>query len=156
MKKWVLGKLLKYLCIDYGQVRTGIAVTDGGGHMAFPRCTIHCPPQSPRADFFAKLLDCIAQEKPDALVIGLPLYEDGTESLTTRQVRNFATRLQRRSKLPIYLMPEALSSVEASYDLWESNLRSKKHKDVLDQQAAVRILQSFLAETVTQREQRRL
>ncbi len=126
-------------------MRTGIAVTDEGGHMAFPRCTILCPPQSPRADFFVKLLACIEAEHPSALVVGLPLYLDGNESLTTKQVRNFVARLQRRTPLPIYLMPEALSSEEASSDLWESSLKGKKHKKVLDQQAAVRILQSFLA-----------
>ncbi len=147
---------MKYLCIDYGQVRTGIAVTDGGGHMAFPRCTIHSPPQSVKAAFFTKLLACIEEEQPHALVVGLPLYEDGTESLTTRQVRNFVARLQRRSELPIYLMPELLSSEEARSDLWESNLRGKKHKAVLDQQAAVRILQSFLADSEEQKELRRI
>ncbi len=147
---------MKYLCIDYGLVRTGIAVTDGGGHMAFPRCTIHSPPQSPKADFFAKLLACIEEEQPAALVVGLPLLEDGGESLTTRQVRNFVARLQRRTSLPIYLMPEFLSSEEASSDLWESNLRGKKHKAVLDQQAAVRILQSFLSDTEEKKEQRRV
>ncbi len=146
---------MKYLCIDYGLVRTGIAVTDAGGRMAFPRCTIHCPPQSPRADFFAKLLACIEEEQPTALVVGLPLYLDGNESLTTRQVRNFVARLQRRTSLPIYLMPEALSSEEASSDLWESKLKGKKHKDVLDQQAAVRILQSFLALSPQEKEVQR-
>ncbi len=124
--------------------------------MAFPRCTIHSPPQSLKADFFAKLLACIEEEQPHALVVGLPLYEDGNESLTTKQVRNFVARLQRRCPLPIYLMPELLSSEEASSDLWESQLRGKKHKAVLDQQAAVRILQSFLAETHEQKEQRRV
>ncbi len=124
--------------------------------MAFPRCTIHSPPQSPKADFFVKLLACIEEEQPLALVVGLPLYEDGSESLTTRQVRNFVARLQRRCTLPIYLMPEFLSSEEASSDLWESNLRGKKHKEVLDQQAAVRILQSFLTETEEKKEQRRV
>ncbi len=133
-------------------MRTGIAVTDAGGRMAFPRCTIHCPPQSPRAEFFAKLLSCIEAEQPAALVMGLPLYLDGNESLTTRQVRNFAARLQRRTPLPLYFMPEALSSEEASTDLWESSLKGKKHKDVLDQQAAVRILQSFLALSPEQKE----
>ncbi len=147
---------MKYLCIDYGLVRTGIAVTDGGGHMAFPRCTIHSPPQSPKTAFFDKLLACIQEEEPQALVVGLPLLEDGSESLTTRQVRNFVARLQRRCPLDVYLMPEFLSSEEAQSDLWESQLRGRKHKDVLDQQAAVRILQSFLAETQAQKEQRKV
>ncbi len=134
------------LCIDYGLSRTGIAVTDTGGSMAFPRCTIHSPPQSKRSTFFEKLLAQIEVELPSAIVVGLPLLDDGTDSLTTKQVRNFVERLKRRTTLPIYLMPEFLSSAEASSDLKESTLPSHKHKGVLDQQAAVRILESFLAE----------
>ncbi len=143
---------MKHLCIDYGQVRTGIAVSDAGGCMAFPRCTVTCPAQSKRADFFVKLLAVIEEEKPEAIVIGLPLYLDGNESVTTRQVRNFAARLQRRCALPLFFMPEALSSEEASSDLWESQVRAKKRKDILDQQAAVRILQSFLALSTEEKE----
>lgn len=114
--------------------------------MAFPRCTICLPPQTPKTVFFERLLQIIAEETPDALVLGLPLLTDGQESLTTRQIRNMAARIQRRVPLPIYLMPELLSSHEAENDLWEAGLRKAAHKAVLDQQAAVRILESFLAE----------
>ncbi len=137
---------MKLLCIDYGLTRTGIAVTDTGGSMAFPRCTIHSPPQSKRSVFFEKLLEQINIELPHAIVVGLPLLEDGTDSLTTKQIRNFVARLKRRTELPIYLMPEFLSSAEASLDLRNCNLPGHKHKAVLDQQAAVRILESFLAD----------
>ncbi len=138
---------MKLFCIDYGLTRTGIAVTDSGGRMAFPRCTIHCPAQSKRSVFFEKLLEQIKLEDPAAIVVGLPLLLDGSDSLTTKQVRNFVERLKRRTSLPIYLMPELLSSSEALDDLRQSSLPSHKHKAVLDQQAAVRILQSFLADS---------
>ncbi len=137
---------MKLFCIDYGLTRTGIAVTDTGGCMAFPRTTIHTPPQSKRSIFFEKLLAQIDEEMPSAIVVGLPLLENGTDSLTTKQVRNFVERLKRRTTLPIYFMPEFLSSAEASTDLYESALPRHKHKAVLDQQAAVRILESFLAD----------
>ncbi len=145
---------MKLLCIDYGLSRTGIAVTDTGGTMAFPRCTLHRNPQKPRAVFFDALLTCITEEAPAAIVVGLPLHKDGAESLTTKQVKNFVARLQRRIALPIYLMPEFLSSEEAKSDLHAVGIKSTKHKDILDQQAAVRILESFLAEPDPQ--QRRL
>ncbi len=138
---------MKLLCIDYGLTRTGIAVTDSGGNMAFPRCTIHAPAQSKRSVFLDKLVEQINIEAPAAIVVGLPLLEDGSDSLTTKQVRNFVSRLKRRSTLPIYFMPELLSSSEAEEDLRQSSLPRHKHKAVLDQQAAVRILQSFLADS---------
>ncbi len=114
--------------------------------MAFPLCTIHAPPQTKRSIFFDKLLAQINAELPTAIVVGLPLLEDGGESLTTKQVRNFVERLKRRTTLPIYFMPELLSSAEAATDLHNSTLRACKRKSVLDQQAAVRILESFLAD----------
>ena len=75
---------MKYLAIDYGQKRTGIAVSDTGGSMAFPRKTIL---MRTRAAFFEELLALIEAEATDAIVIGLPINLDGEESLTTRQVR---------------------------------------------------------------------
>ena len=117
---------MKYLAIDYGQKRTGIAVSDAGGRMAFPRKTIL---MNTRAAFFEELITLIEAEAPDAVVIGLPINLDGEESLTTRQARNFV---------------KSLSSYEAERDLRAAGRSAAKGRAVLDQQAAVRILQSFL------------
>ena len=76
----------------------------------------------------------------------LPLLENGEETLTTRQIRHFTERLKRRVDLPIYFMPELLSSQEAEADLREAGIRPRDRRAVLDQQAAVRILESFLSE----------
>lgn len=132
---------MKYLAIDYGQKRTGIAVSDTGGSMAFPRKTIL---MRTRAAFFEELLALIEAEAADAIVIGLPIDLDGEESLTTRQVRNFSRSLARRTTLPLFWMEEALSSYEAERDLRDAGRSAAKGRAVLDQQAAVRILQSFL------------
>ncbi len=135
---------MKYIAIDYGQKRTGIAVSDAGGRMAFPRTTIL---MRTRDGFFAELLALIEAEAPDAIVIGLPIDLDGEETLTTRQARNFAKSLARRTPLPLFWMEEALSSFEAERDLREAGRSAAKGRAVLDQQAAVRILQSFLEQS---------
>ena len=132
---------MKYLAIDYGQKRTGIAVSDAGGRMAFPRKTIL---MNTRAAFFEELITLIEAEAPDAVVIGLPINLDGEESLTTRQARNFVKSLARRTPLPLFWMEEALSSYETERDLRAAGRSAAKGRAVLDQQAAVRILQSFL------------
>ncbi len=98
-----------------------------------------------RAAFFAELLGVIEEECPYALVVGLPLLENGQETLITRQVRNFVARLQRRCTLPVYLVPEELSSFEADVDLREAGLSFREREAVVDRQAAVRILESFLS-----------
>jgi putative Holliday junction resolvase len=132
---------MKILGIDYGQARTGIAVTDAGGRMAFPHCVLR---KDTRQDFFAQLCALIAEEAPQAIVVGLPLSDDGSESLSTRQARNFVQSLKRRVDLPIYYMEELLSTHEARAQFRETGHRPASGE--LDQQAAVRILESFLNE----------
>ena len=132
---------MKYIGIDYGTKRTGLAASDTGGSMAFPRKTVV---MTTRDKFFAELITFIEEEAPVAIIVGLPLSINGEETLTSRQVRNFTDRLMRRCSLPVYLIPEALSSFEAEEQLREAGLKTHELKEVLDQQAAVRILQSFL------------
>jgi len=132
---------IKLLGIDYGLARTGIAITDADGRMAFPRCVLR---KDTRRDFLAKLCDLISSEAPQAIVVGLPLLDDGSESLSSRQARNFAARLKRRVDLPVYYMEELLSTHEAREQFRETGHRPAHGE--LDQQAAVRILESFLSE----------
>lgn len=131
--------------VDYGLARTGLAVSDPEGRLAFPLVTLRLEEHAGRKEFLAALAARIRAEAAGAVVMGLPLLDDGTDSLTTRQVRNITARLKRRLDLPVFYMPELLSSEEAWADLREAGVRVGKRKAVLDQQAAVRILASFLA-----------
>ncbi|MBR6466524.1 MAG: Holliday junction resolvase RuvX [Desulfovibrio sp.] len=136
---------MKLVGIDYGLVRTGLAATDPDGVLAYPLKTLDLNAFPSRKALLEELAGIIRQEKPDAVVVGLPLMPDGTESLTTRQVRNFAGRLVHRMDCPVLFMEELLSSEEAAWDLAEAGVRDRnKRKAALDQQAAVRILESYL------------
>ncbi len=137
-----LWRNMKYMSIDYGQKRTGIAVSDSGGRMAFPR-----PMLAMRGKdlFFSELLELAKAEEIQVFVLGLPLRQNGEDSESTRQARNMAARLRRRSPLPIYFMPETLSSFAAEELLREAGNSGKKLKEKLDSAAAVAILESFLA-----------
>lgn len=135
----------KILAFDYGTKRVGVARTNPEGNMAFPLCTL---PKGNREQFFLLICALIEKEAPAALLVGLPLYQDGTECLATRQARNFAQSLTRRVAQPVYLINEVLSSFEAEQDLRECGLSLAKAKAVVDQQAAVRILESFLSAPV--------
>lgn len=136
--------MVKFACIDYGLARTGLAASDPEERMAFPLETLWLRDFASRKDFLAALSGRIAAAGAEAVVMGLPLTALGEDSLSTRQVRNVTRRLQRRLPLPFYFMPEELSSEEAWADLREAGLARRRRKDVLDQQAAVRILASFL------------
>ena len=139
---------MKYLSLVYGLKRVGVAVSDPEVRMAFPRCTLA---RDTRDGFFSELLALLERERPDAVVLGLPLHVDGTECLTTRQVRNFAASLKRRMALPLYWIDEALTSRQAESDLREAGLSARAIKQVVDQQAAVRILETFLAQPENRR-----
>ena len=133
---------MKYLCFDYGEKRIGVAASDAGGVMAFPRPAIF---RATRRELFESLAGLLEAERPDALVLGLPRHLDGSDSLTSRQARNFAASLKRRFDLPIYFMDERLSSAEAESMLRESGQQAHNRDGRVDSLAAARILESFLA-----------
>ena len=133
--------MMKYLAIDYGLRRTGIALSDPDGAFAFPRATLL---MRGKDAFFAELLALAEAEKAQAFVVGLPLRQNGEDSESTRRARNMAARLKRRSALPVYFMPETLSSFEAESRLREAGKKPTERRTALDPYAAAAILESFL------------
>jgi len=133
---------MKYLGIDFGIKRVGLAVSDQKGTMVFPLKTIH---RSTRENLFLELLNIIQERGIDAIVLGLPLRPDRQKSLTCRQAENFMQSLGRRVDLPIYTVNEAYTSMEAEEILSRHGIRGERQKDSLDQAAAMIILESFLA-----------
>jgi putative Holliday junction resolvase len=140
---------VKFVAVDYGLARVGLAVSDPGERLAFPLTTLHFKNFADRKALLNALADIIIAGKAEGVVIGLPLLvtDNGNNAitLTTRQVYNIAIRLKRRLGLPLFFMSEFLSTHEALADLRQARLVPHRRKAVLDQQAAVRILLSFLA-----------
>ncbi len=134
---------MKYLAVDYGAKRTGIAVSDEGGRMAFARKTLI---MTTKERFWLEFLKTLETERPQAIVVGMPRTADGAETLIVRQVRNFLASLRRRTELPVFVMEETLSSFEAQTLLAESAAGKKNaaSRAGLDAAAAARILESFL------------
>jgi putative Holliday junction resolvase len=136
---------MRTLGIDFGLKRVGLAISDPEGRMAFARPAIVRDERGGRDALFAELVRMVAEERVEAVVVGLPLTLEGEESLTTRQARNFAESLARRVPVPVHLEDERLSSAAAEEQLKEAGLCSRKSKNRLDSQAAVLILESWLA-----------
>lgn len=130
---------MKILGIDYGQKRIGLAMAQGS--MAFPFKTLE---KSTRDRLFADLMAIIEGEGVEAIVLGLPLDLEGAETLTTRQTLNFRDSLARRTSLPIHLVNEALTSFDARERLREAGVPQRRHREMLDQMAAVCILETYL------------
>jgi putative Holliday junction resolvase len=132
---------MKYLAADYGEKRCGFAVSDAEGRGAFPRPALAV---RGRKHFLSAAAELASEEGVGAVVLGLPLRLDGGENAASARIRKIAASLARRIGLPLYLMPEALSSCEAEARLRETGKKGKKLQASLDGAAAATILESFL------------
>ena len=134
----------RYLAIDVGSKRIGVAVSDELGLTAQPVLTLERR-RNPREDLrsLARLCRRFAVA---GIVVGNPLKLDGEVSPQAEKVQSFAAQLGELSGLPIHLWDERLTTHEAHRLLYESGRPRQSHKQVVDQVAATLILQSFLDE----------
>lgn len=132
---------LRFLALDYGSRRIGLAVSDELGLTAQGLPTLLR--SNKRADL-DHLRRVIKQYGVSEIVMGLPLRMSGEEGTQSGKVQAYAELLRRRFKLPVHLFDERLTSVEANRVLRESEMSIRRRGEVVDQLAAVLILQSFL------------
>jgi putative Holliday junction resolvase len=127
-----------------GTKRIGVAVSDELGVGAQPVMTLELR-RSPREDL--RSLGRLARRFGVAgIVVGLPLHMSGEESPRAAKVRALAAALGELTGLPIHLHDERLTSEEAHQILYEAGHKRQDHRAVVDQVAAVLILESFLRE----------
>ena len=128
------------LCFDFGEQRIGVAVGEHVLATANPLTTIDNESNEIRFETISKL---IKEWQPKLLIVGLPLSLDGTENSVTQLCKKFARRLNGRFNLPVMMIDERYSSVEASNLLSQSGIKGRAQKEMLDQVAAKTILQSY-------------
>ncbi len=130
---------MRYLAIDYGTKRTGLAVCDAGEMIASPLTVLHS-----RKNLIQKIGQIVAAEDIGAVVLGLPLNMNGSEGPQAKQVLAFAERLKRYLRIPIHFQDERLSSFGAEEKVREIGLGRTRRQERLDALAAAEILQTFL------------
>jgi len=128
------------LAFDFGLQRIGVALGESLLGQARPLATIEGAANAPR---FAAIARLIEQWKPDRLVVGLPRALDGSEHEMSARARRFARQLAGRFLLPVTLVDERLTSVEAEARLAESGMAWQKRKKTEDAAAAQIILQDY-------------
>jgi putative Holliday junction resolvase len=131
------------LGLDIGDARTGVAISDELGIAAHPLCTIH---RKSRKAVLAELQELVTAHKVERIVVGLPLQLDGETGTQARKVKRFAERLEQQVNLPIVFWDESFTTFEAAQILRGTKKRRKKRKQVIDQVAAVLILEGYLEE----------
>lgn len=129
------------LGIDYGDARIGIAATDAAGIMAHPVETIDVK----KTNSVERIAELVNTKNIQGLVLGLPLRMDGSEGEAVAKVRKFAESLQAKlPNLPLHYCDETFTTVVASGKLHQAGRKSKDQRNIIDQAAAVEILNSWL------------
>lgn len=133
----------KILCLDYGKVCIGLAISDLSQTIAFP-----LKPIIDKTTLNNKLLllkPIIQEHNINNIVIGNPLFLDGSKSLLTKEIELFANLILVDLNIKAILWDERLSSVEAEKILKQGCINRKNRKLKVDSIAATLILQSFLS-----------
>jgi putative holliday junction resolvase len=130
------------LAFDFGTRRIGVAVGELGLGIAHPLQTINVVSGRARLEQIGIL---IREWAPALLVVGLPSHMDGTEHALSARCRRFAAQLERGFGVDTHLVDERLTSATAAESLAAAGVRGRRRKQLLDQVAAVHILQTFFA-----------
>lgn len=132
---------MKIMSVDYGDVRTGIALSDKNEFLASPYTVIKETYQPKLID---KICEIIENEKVEKIVIGLPRNMDGTYGFRADACKELGENLKEKINLPICFQDERLTTVIAHDILSANKVNHKKRKETVDAVSAVMILQSYL------------
>ena len=138
---------MRKLGLDVGDKTIGVAVSDGLGLTAQGVTTIE---RVGIKKDTGKVLEYIKEYDCDAVVIGLPLKLDGSDSPQTEKVREFRQKLENKltgsglNHVKLEYYDERLTTVMAERVLIEADMRRNKRKEIIDRQAAIIILQGYL------------
>ena len=138
---------MRYLGIDWGEKRIGLAFADELG-VATP---LAAAVEAKKKARLARIAEVVKARQVDALVVGYPLNMDGSAGFKAREVDTFIGELERRFRLPVYRVDERLSSrtVEAAF---RGRRGPTRRSGAVDSSAAALILRDFLQNEVGQAE----
>lgn len=140
---------MKIMAVDYGDVRTGLAVCDRTEFLASPIGVIE---ERNMTELVMKVLFMAEQYMVEEIIVGLPKNMDGTEGDRALKCRQFGDMLMNVTELPIKMWDERRTTITAHNVLNETNVRGKKRKAVVDEVAATIILESYLKFRENQKE----
>ena len=132
---------MRILAIDYGDARTGVAVSDLTGFLTGFTTVIQS--RKPE-EVIRELTRIAAEQKVEEVVMGFPRNMDGTEGPRAELYRTFAGRAEEALGLPVHLWDERRTTIEAHRILHASGKKMKAHKKNVDAVAASLILEGYL------------
>ena len=140
---------MRVMAIDYGDARTGIAISDASGSIVGRTTVIH----SRRPQQTAEAIAALVQESgAERLVMGFPRNMDGTEGPRAALYREFAALVGSETGMDPVLWDERRTTIEAHQILSDNNYHGKKRKKTVDAVAASLILEGYLSYLRTHKE----
>lgn len=133
---------MRVLAIDYGDARTGIAISDASGTIVGQTSVIHSYNAKKTASEIARI---VKESGAERLVMGFPRNMDGSEGPRAELYRTFAALVEQECAMPVVLWDERRTTVEAHNILSDCNYRGKKRKNTVDAVAASLILEGYLS-----------
>jgi len=133
---------MKILGIDHGEARIGLALSDDLGMLAHPFETIDG--RAKTAAILRQIAGLVTTKKIERVIIGLPRNMNGTYGPAADKVREFADKLKTTLSIPVQLWDERMTTLQAQRSLHDAGRNVKNSRKVIDQVAAVIILQSYL------------
>ena len=130
----------RILCLDYGEKRIGLALSDPLKIIAYPYKTIM---NFGLNNLKYEIKKIIANETIESIVIGLPIGLNGKDTIQTKKVREFRLQILDLN-IPIYFEDERLSSLAAAKSMKMEKIKTGFNKGMIDKRAAAIILQQFL------------
>ena len=132
---------MRFLGVDYGTRRIGIAAGEDSGYGAYPIATLQ---RSRRLGHdLAEIARLAAREEADGIVVGLPLNADGSHGPAAEAASAFARSLAKHTPLPITLWDEFLTTAEAEAEMIAADVSRARRRRLIDQMAAVHLLEGF-------------
>jgi len=133
--------IMKILAVDYGDARTGLAISDNSEFLASPVGTIKEWNAQRLAE---KITEEAKNRQAKDIIVGLPINMNGTKGPRAEKCEEFAELLRSLTDLPVRMWDERSTTVTAHQILNETNVRGKSRKAVVDTVAATVILESYL------------
>jgi len=131
----------RFLCLDIGDKRIGIAVSDPFNSYSLPVETYHR--KNLKTDL-ERICKYVSEKSATALVCGLPVNFDGTPSVQTQKAQFFIEKLKERLNVEVFTVDERCSTCEAEETLISQGKSREERKQFVDSLAAATILQGFL------------
>jgi putative Holliday junction resolvase len=132
---------MRFMGLDFGDKRIGIAVSDEQGLIAMPKDTLHREAARKDIDRLAELAN---EEGVGEILVGMPISMDGSHGPQARKVMKFVQMLSERVEIPVVPWDERLTTVAAERILIEADVSRSRRRRVIDKVAAAYMLQSYL------------